>query len=120
MRTEKTRDLIVIKRQAGSSQSKRVGSQINLSAENPRLQLRRAIAAIAELAQPPRQIGEKEYRHRRIPGQLLFERQKRGAGAEIANAENLQPAPARVEIVRPLPQTLHAIDDEIEIVYRRE
>jgi hypothetical protein len=63
---------IVVKREARGAQSLRVSSQVQFAAQDARLKLRYAIAAIAEPLQDELQVSQQEDIYGGVCGQLLL------------------------------------------------
>src|SRR6266568_3528284 len=97
VRTKETHNLVIVKGQAGGSQAQRVRCEVHLPAQDSRLELGGAIAPIAEAAEPPFQIGEKENHGGRIARELLVQGQMRRLSAEIAEFQHIESAPGDVK-----------------------
>src|SRR5712692_6910492 len=98
-RREERSDLLVVKRRAGSAQRQRVGGQIKPAAEDPGLQLRRAVTAGAECRGRCYKVGHQEDHGGSLGQERLLQTEVAGVPAEGASLDQNQFPGARVQAV---------------------
>ena len=90
MRGEVRRDLVVEGGRADRSEPQRVRRQLQLRAEERRLQLGQPVATVAEVLQHRLQVGQRVGVDVRVGGIVLIAGQAAGGVAHLAGSEQLE------------------------------
>src|SRR5206468_9322409 len=119
VRREEVRDLVVEESETGRAEAERVGSEVEAPAGDPALQLRRAIAAVTEVLEHAREVGQAVDVHGCVGGECLPEREAACRAPEVALPEQLERALGAVVEVGAGREPLDCVHDQVEVEQRR-
>src|SRR5262245_43592 len=84
VRREELDDLVVVEGETGGAESLRVRGEVQATTHETGLEIARAVAAVAEGGEEPREIREEEHGGARRPAEGLVEAEERGGAADVA------------------------------------